>query len=293
MNILVLYYSQTGKTRDIVDCYLDPLKGHPNINIDIVEIEPQSPFPFPWPMLHFFSIVPETVYMNPVPLKEINFDVNKKYDLIVLGCQVWFLSPSLPISSMLQHSENKVFRNTPVMLILTCRKMWFQTYLDIERKLKELDSWIYEKAVVTVSGSQLGTLFRTRDNLLKRAGEYKDTDSSRTWKFNQEELDMVKKKGRELVAVYEASKGDMSSIFLKKHKVQEETIEETYKQEKVAKNYFFFTGKYIQRYSKPVGPMRTIFTSIFTVFFMILIFLGLPLSLLSSKIKRLYDSNII
>ena len=79
-NILVLYYSQTGKTKRIIDSFLEPLRGKSGITITESRIEPQSPYPFPWPKLYFFSIIPETVYEIPALLKEPQIDSNKKYD---------------------------------------------------------------------------------------------------------------------------------------------------------------------------------------------------------------------
>ncbi|MCP4265025.1 MAG: hypothetical protein GY777_05525 [Candidatus Brocadiaceae bacterium] len=269
INILALYYSQTGKTKNIIDLYLEPLKDNPHINIDMVEIEPETAYPFPWPMKYFFSIVPETVYENQIPLKTLRIDENKKYDLIVLGCQVWFLSPSLPISSMLQHSNNKIFQKTPVALIITCRKMWYRTFLDVKKRLEKLGSSVYEKVVVTVEGSQMGTLHGTRNNLLKK--------SSETWKFKQEDLERARSKGVKLAERLNSFKNNDTSSLFETLETKQEIPPETDKLEKVAKAFFLFSGKYIQKFSKPFGVRRTIFTVFFTVIFMLLIVGGIPL----------------
>lgn len=59
--VLVLYYSQTGKTKSLLDIFLEPLQKRSDVEITIEEILPKVPFPFPWPQLYFFSLVPECV----------------------------------------------------------------------------------------------------------------------------------------------------------------------------------------------------------------------------------------
>jgi hypothetical protein len=44
--------------------------------------------------------------------------VNKKYDLIIFGYQVWYLTPSIPIISFLKsgYAEN-ILKDTPVVTV--------------------------------------------------------------------------------------------------------------------------------------------------------------------------------
>jgi hypothetical protein len=68
--------------------------------------------------------MPETVDETPIQLEAIEFK-EEKYDLIVLGYQPWFLSPSLPTSSLLQdHEFKKRMHETPIVTIIGARNMW-------------------------------------------------------------------------------------------------------------------------------------------------------------------------
>lgn len=135
-NVLVVKYSQTGQLTRVADSIIEPLKNHSGINVTELLIEPEEKFPFPWPFIDFFQVMPESVYLKPVPLKNIDKKVvDKKYDLIILPYQVWFLSPSLPISSFLQSEEAKqIFNGTPVVTVIGCRGMW----LTAQEKVKVL-----------------------------------------------------------------------------------------------------------------------------------------------------------
>ncbi|GGX25118.1 hypothetical protein [Aquimarina muelleri] len=133
--VLVVYYSQTGQLFDIVGNIASAMKDK-DINITYLEIVPKNAYKFPWKKDAFFDVFPESFLQIPIPLKESDPEIfNKKYDLIILGYQVWYLSPSIPINSFLK-SENakKLLNNTPVITVIGCRNMWIQA----QEKVKNL-----------------------------------------------------------------------------------------------------------------------------------------------------------
>src|SRR4051812_7176999 len=124
-NILVIYYSQTGQTKEVMEKLLQPLQNHADMSLTYCEIKPKTPYPFPWTALQFFDAFPESVLDIPCELEYPTIDLSKKYDLIVLAYQIWYLSPSIPINSFLQSQDAKaLFNNTPVVTIISCRNMW-------------------------------------------------------------------------------------------------------------------------------------------------------------------------
>src|SRR4051812_39641864 len=103
-SILVLYYTQSGQLRDILDNMLQDIKGH--ADLQFAEIAPATPFPFPWTAYTFFDAMPETVEQVPVPMKPLPQEItNKHYDLVIFGYQPWFLHPSQPINSFLKSTD--------------------------------------------------------------------------------------------------------------------------------------------------------------------------------------------
>lgn len=131
--ILVLYYSQSGQLKDILDKVVHNIKDE--ADIDFAEIIPEQPFPFPWKAYSFFDAMPESVLMVASPIKPILQEVmNKDYDLVIFGYQPWFLSPSQPTSSFLKSEYAKVLKDKPVVTLIGCRNMW----LNGQERVKEM-----------------------------------------------------------------------------------------------------------------------------------------------------------
>ena len=141
MKVLVLYYSQTGQLTEIVRKCLGPLMDDSTVEVDLCKVETEHQFPFPWTRLDFFNAFPESVYGTPFKLKPLEVDHSKDYDLIVLAYTVWYLNPSIPISSLLQHEDAKrIFNGKKVITLLGSRNMWVLAQERVKRHLKELGS---------------------------------------------------------------------------------------------------------------------------------------------------------
>lgn len=119
--ILVIYYSQSGQLKQIVDNFLTPFK---NIEIEKLVIQPKVSFPFPWDTFSFFNVMPESVLEEPIAIDTPKFK-HEKYDLILFAYQPWYLSPSLPATAILKHKAfQKRLNNTPVITLIGSRNMW-------------------------------------------------------------------------------------------------------------------------------------------------------------------------
>jgi hypothetical protein len=141
MKVLVLYYSQTGQLKEIADNCISPLLKDKSVDVDFVKIETEHQFPFPWTRLTFFNVFPESVYGTPFKLKPIEVDYSKDYDLIILAYTVWYLNPSIPISSLLQHEDAKrIFKGKKVVTLLGSRNMWVLAQEKVKRHLKRLEA---------------------------------------------------------------------------------------------------------------------------------------------------------
>lgn len=133
--ILVVYYSQTGQLKDILDNIINGISDT-KMNISYLEIEPVEPYPFPWKAKEFYGAFPETFKQIPTALKPIPQEIlQKKYDLVILGYSVWFLTPSIPVNSFLNSKEAKIIlKNTPVVTVSATRNMWIMA----QEKMKKL-----------------------------------------------------------------------------------------------------------------------------------------------------------
>lgn len=152
--VLVIQYSQSGQLTRIVEKVIGPLIAASFIQTKIVTLEPVKPFPFPWPVLKFFNIFPECIYLDPPEIKPVEIEPNEKFDLILFSYQVWFLSPSLPATAFLQSNIAKqVFKNTPVITLIGCRNMWTQAQQTVKKILNKLGATLIDNIVLIDQGS--------------------------------------------------------------------------------------------------------------------------------------------
>ena len=135
-NILVVYYSQSGQLKSIAENFIAPFKEK-DCEIEWLQIKLKSDFPFPWSAKSFFNAMPESVLGVASELITPQFK-REKYDLIVFCYQPWFLSPSIPATSALNHPEiKKRFINTPVVTLIGSRNMWINAQEQIKKLLKQ------------------------------------------------------------------------------------------------------------------------------------------------------------
>ncbi|MFO7613271.1 MAG: hypothetical protein R6W71_01380 [Bacteroidales bacterium] len=134
--ILVLYYTQTGQLRQIIDSVAAPLVGE--FQVIFEELKPDPPFPFPWNGMPFFQAFPESVKEIPCGMESLQVDPDEHFDLVILAYQVWYLSPSIPVSAFLQSPEaKKILNGRPVITLLGVRNMWVMAHERVKARMAE------------------------------------------------------------------------------------------------------------------------------------------------------------
>jgi hypothetical protein len=134
--VLAVYYTQSGQMGDIIDTFTAPLAAA-GASVEKVIIKPIEDFNFPWTGKRFFSVMPSCVLGIPAALEPMEFK-EAKYDLIIMGYQPWFLSPSIPSNSLLQTEDfQKLLNGTPVITISAARNMWINAYVRIRKMLDD------------------------------------------------------------------------------------------------------------------------------------------------------------
>ncbi|MCW3101650.1 MAG: hypothetical protein JWO09_90 [Bacteroidetes bacterium] len=138
-NVLVIYFTQTGQLSSAVKATMLPFENDPEVTIHYEQLKPLKTFPYPWSYMEFFDVFPETVHGVPCALAPFSFDPDKKYDLVVIAYQPWFLSVCVPVNSFLQSPEaQKVLNGTPVVTVIACRNMWLSAQEKMKKRLLEL-----------------------------------------------------------------------------------------------------------------------------------------------------------
>lgn len=137
--ILVVYFTQSGQMRDIVTALCKDMEGQAEIDYAAIELE--QPYPFPWVAYDtFFDAMPESVLGINFPVKPMPQIKEKDYDLVILGYQPWYLSPSIPFNSFLQSEWASVLSGKPVVTIIGCRNMWLNAQEKVKQSLLNLNA---------------------------------------------------------------------------------------------------------------------------------------------------------
>lgn len=134
--ILAIYYTQSGQMTEIMNTFTAPLTAD-GASVEIVTLKPVEDYNFPWTGKTFFSVMPDCVLSVPRPFEPLELK-KEKYDLIILGWQPWFLSPSIPSSSLLQSDQFKaILKDTPVITISAARNMWLNAFVRVKKMITD------------------------------------------------------------------------------------------------------------------------------------------------------------
>ncbi len=136
--ILVVYYSQSGQLKQIVENFAAPFADAGDA-VEFMQIQMKREFPFPWKSRSFFDAMPESVLGIPAEVIPPKFK-EEKYDLVVFAYQPWYLSPSIPATSFLQNPEfRKRLKDTPVVTVIGSRNMWINAQERIKKMIKQCE----------------------------------------------------------------------------------------------------------------------------------------------------------
>lgn len=138
--VLVIYYSQSGQLKRVLDQLVDSLTKDEAIEVNWYEIEMEKPYAFPWKKMDFFDVFPESFRQIEQPiLPPSEAILDTKYDLVILGYQVWYLTPSIPINSFLKSSyAKKILADTPIITVSGSRNMWIMAQEKIKKQIQSI-----------------------------------------------------------------------------------------------------------------------------------------------------------
>ena len=164
--ILVVYYSQSGEAARVADAVAQELASD-QVDLSIEVLEPEVTYPYPWKSpARFFSVLPECHWGPLPPLAPLKCDGHRKFDLVILVYQVWFLAPSLPVQSFLRSGGARVMRDTKVVTFSISRNMWQSASETMKGMLKDAGARHVDNVVLTHQGPAWATFITTPRALL-------------------------------------------------------------------------------------------------------------------------------
>jgi hypothetical protein len=278
--VLVVHFSQTGQLARIVRRLVSPLAGEAELVEEV--LRPRSPYPFPWPLLRFFDTMPESVLLDPPALEPVRADGH--FDLVVLAYQVWFLSPSGPVTAFLKSDAGKrLLRGRPVVTVIGCRNMWLNAQETVKRLVHDAGGELRDNVVFTDNAPTMATLITTprwlltgkRDAFLGMppAG-VSENDISAAERFGHALLQALRdgreQSGSPMLAGLGAARVDPRLIF----------------SERAGKRAFGAWSRIIRLGGKPGSWLRLPFVLLFCVYLVAMILAVVPVSLLLQRLLR-------
>lgn len=160
--VLAVYFSQTGQLGRIVESVLAPFEASAEVEVHYERLQPAKPYPFPWPLVRFFDQFPESVHRDPPEMAPTAFDPDGDYDLIVLGWQPWYLSPSPPTSAFLKsEAGRRVLQGKPVVTVIGARNMWLMGQKAVREMIEEAGGTLVANVALIDQGSPAATFVTT------------------------------------------------------------------------------------------------------------------------------------
>ncbi len=283
--ILVLYYSQTGQLTSAVRSMLKPLDDN-GLEFDITweNLQPEKPYPYPWPFLEFFNVFPESVHMIAPAMKPVSFDKDSRFDLIILAYQVWFLSPSLPITGFLKSEGAAVLRDTPVITLIVCRNMWLNAQEKVKALLKAAGARHIDNAVLVDQGPPLATFVTTPRWLLTGAKNgfwgvfppagVAGSDIAGASRFGRAIADALKRRGHK---PYGSMLSGLGAVKVNPNYIASERI---------AHRSFYVWGKLLKALGTRESRLRKAALCVYVVFLLFMILTVVPLGIIMRTLLK-------
>lgn len=282
--VLVISYSQTGQLTKVSDSVLSALNKDSKIDVVYKEIKPKKAYPFPWDFMTFMDCFPESIYMDPPEIEEIEDDDND-YDLVILPYQVWFLSPALPITAFMKSDYAKrKLEGKPVITLIACRNMWVMAQEKMKGMISDLGAKLIDNIVLIDQGNSFATFITTPRWML--TGK-KDS----LWGIFPEagvspkDIKDAKRFGEAIrFALHNNTHKEGTSLCygLKAVEVDEKLI----KSEQIATKSFTIWGKLIRKVGKQGEAKRKPIVMLYVVFLLLIILTIVPINMLIQTILR-------
>ena len=262
---------------------LRPLAGRADVEIVWQNLEPVEPFPFPWGFFRFFDTFPECVALDPPPIRPVSFGVDARFDLVVLAYQVWFLSPSLPVTAFLKSAAAVALKATPVITFVACRNMWLSAHEKLLGMLRDVGARHIDNVVLTDQGPPWATFITTPRWVLtgKRNGFWgifppagvSETDIAAAARFGRALADAL--------PLLQSARGPLLS-GLGAVKV----IPGYVASEKIAQRSFQVWGGLLRAIGRPGNPLRRLVLVVYIVFLVTMILTLVPVSMIVRAMLR-------
>ncbi len=166
--ILVLYYSFSSQTKNLVQSLLDGMAEY-EAEVVCERLVPTIPQHFPIGTIpKTFKKMIVTLFRQRIPIEPLPERCFEPYDLIILAGPTWSYNPSGPVLSLLDRDGQRLFAQQTVIPVISCRGFWRMHWWGIKSLLKNLGARVPNGIIFTHTSKEP---WRTIGVFLKLAGE--------------------------------------------------------------------------------------------------------------------------
>lgn len=281
--VLVVHYSQSGQLSDIARRFVQPLIDAEDVSVVFENLCPQQEFPFPWPFFRFLDTFPECVHLDPPPLKPLQVSAADDFDLVIVAYQVWFLSPSLPVTAFMQSPEAaQLLHNKPVVTLIACRNMWLLAQEEMKKMIADLGGYLVGNVALVDEAGSLGSFLATPvwvlsgkkgphwGGLIPRAG------------VAAEEIKRTERFGRRILQELRNDRPLDEKLLQNLNAVR---VDETLiGSETAGRRAFLLWGRLFRKLGRPGAFPRRCLVTVYAVFLVAMIVTVVPLGILLKKL---------
>lgn len=250
------------------------------------QITPVNKFKFPWGGTQFMDVFPESYFCVPSEVEHIE-EGNISYDLIVIGYQPWFLSPSIPVSSFLQSEQGKqLLKDKPVITVVGCRNMWINGQEKVKKMISDCGGRLKGNIVLQDNHHNLISLFTVIGWQVKGIKE-------KYWGFlppsgvSESDIQSSGRFGPEIM--HALITGEWDSLQNKLKSLGAVKVNTTLMLlELVGNRMFRLWATLIRASGKPGSTMRNILLQVFMYYLIFAIFIGNTLFSVVSVVRSLF-----
>ncbi|MBY0541730.1 MAG: dialkylresorcinol condensing enzyme [Campylobacterales bacterium] len=287
--VLVVSYSQTGQLTKVVNNFTKLFLEDESIQIVHKNIKPKKSYPFPWDLMTFMDTFPESVHLVACEIED--FEDDNDYDLIILSYQVWFLSPSIPVTSFLKSDwAKKKFANKPVITLIGCRNMWIMAQEKMKQLLIDLNANLIDNVVLIDKGNSLETFITTPRWML--TGKKNSILGLSTAGIDENEIVKSQRFGKALLNALKNNKEKENKSLLWGLKAVEVNAK-LIKSEKIATKSFLIWGSLIRKLGKPGSLKRKPIVMLYLVFLLFMIITVVPINMIIQSILRIVNEKSV
>ncbi|MHB1350742.1 MAG: hypothetical protein C4563_04065 [Desulfobulbus sp.] len=172
--VLVVYYSFSSQTNNLVQALCSGLEKE-GVNVVRERLQTIRALRFPIGSIGgTLRMMVETFLRKRQPIEPLTKSAFDHFDLIILAGPTWSYNPSGPVLSLFDRDGSRLFKNKPVLPLISCRGYWRMHWWGLKSLLRRREARVVNLIVFSHPNPEP---WRTIGVFLKLAGKVPEKKS--------------------------------------------------------------------------------------------------------------------